>query len=328
MSPQSEKHAKTRNNNQSTQFPKRIRFLCLPKNLQMFDDDYWDQYPPHLRKQIQEASNYEFLDDLPPPQDYDFVPTVPQFGGFVSAAAHQEFVKANKYLLAPLQQYSTTELPKVEPYYSQCLKEYETMKEQMRLENNNKPNPKKKPTRFKKTKSNTRKKITKKQASHTSPCVFLKPAPMAKPRSNVLPFKPPMPHASISCNSCSDPPPSLVYPSPPPNYPKPVSSIGKNIGNFTITDAPEPKLCEHCKLLPCIVDAHMDELCDRNAESQVLLCDPPDITYRKLSAFFRRLIVKYFGPEYMKTLGDIPICAQDQCHTMAARDDSEFDGFY
>lgn len=238
--------------------------------------------------------------------------TVPRYGGYASAAVYQDFINYNKQLFAPAKHVWTTELPKIEPYYSKCLQEYETMKAQVRLDSNRRMNTKKQSTLAKKNKVNTRNKTKKKKTSRTPPPLLFNEAANAKPKLNLN--KPTTQNAPN-------------HATPPPNYPKPTSSVGKKIGNFTIVESPDPVFCKHCKLIPCIVDAHMDELCERNAESHVLLCDPPDITYRKLSAFFRRLIVKYFGQDYMKNLGEIPICAQDQCHTMATRDDSEFDGF-
>jgi len=249
--------------------------------------------------------------------------TMPRFGGYVSAAEYQDVLNRSKQIMACTKSSWTTELPKIEPYYSKCLQEYETMKAQVRSDSNYRMKTKKKATLRKKTTVSTRNKTKKKKNSRTAPPSLFNEAANPKPKSNA--DKP-------TIQNVPAPSPSFInvspnHPTPPPNYPKPTRSVGKKIGNITIIESPDPVFCEHCKLIPCIVDAHMDELCERNAESHVLLCDPPDITYRKLSAFFRRLIVKYFGSEYMKNLGEIPICAQDQCHTMATRDDSEFEGF-
>lgn len=279
----------------------------------------------------------------------------PLYMGFVSAADYKKFAEKQIYYdILFKQPFWTTELPKVEPYYSQCLKEFQDgMKNQSSKTQGKtaKAQPKKKAAapanKQKKPKANNPAKKKLGPANHQKkpPTV----APVFAPKTAAI-CKTPKAFASKPTNSGSKS--NLVTPHPrknpifestgkidprdytfPPNwpnmpsdYPKPRSCVGERLGSGAdygvYVNWVPPKMCNHCMLLPCIVDAHFDQLLDINSESEVLLCDPAEITFKKLEAFFRRLIVKYFGIEYMKLLGGIPVCAEEKCHHLASREET------
>jgi len=262
------------------------------------------------------------------PPDHDTTWTMPRYGGFCTAAEYHRVQQKELYIrrLLGKDQPKMTELPKVEPYYSRCLEEFKRMAKStptVQTKIKSKPKTSKRAQTYKKKRPS---------GSNVAPCAArnvtpkLKTAPKApKPAHTTNQPKP-----SIPVIGHGFPPPNYrfelsigrdVY--VPPNYPS-SSPIGQKIGNAIVVDSPEPKFCSQCMLKPCIVDAHFEELCDRNSESQVILCDPADITFRKLEAFFRRLIVKYFGAEHIKAMGGIPACARDKCCEMAYRDPSEW----
>jgi hypothetical protein len=278
----------------------------------------------------------------------------PLYMGFVSAGDYKKFMEKQIYYdILFNQPLWTTELPKVEPYYSQCLKEFQDgMKKQASK------------TQGKTSKRQPKKKAVapankqKKSKASNPPNKKLGPVNQKKPpkvapicaTKTIVTCKTPRAASYMPAVSASKP--NLVTPHPrknpltestgkvdlrdftfPPNwpdmpsdYPKPRSCVGERLGSGVDSGVyvnwVPPKMCNHCMLLPCIVDAHFDQLLDINSESEVLLCDPPDITFKKLEAFFRRLIVKYFGLEYMKLLGGIPVCAEEKCHHLASREET------
>lgn len=267
----------------------------------------------------------------------------PPYMGFVSAADFEKFMEKQRYydMLFNHPQW-TTELPKVEPYYSQCLKEFEdgilkvyedgtkkqankhhakTTKKQSKIKPGLAANKNKKP------KSNPKKKNASTNQKKPPPAATILTSTCKAP-SKAAAFKPttghPRKNPTIESIGTVDPrdytfPPN--WPNMPSGYPKPESS-DSGVNSCVYNKPPAARMCNHCMLLPCIVDAHFDQLLDINSESEVLLCDPPDITFRKLEAYFRRLIVKYFGLEYMKLLGGIPVCAEEKCHHLASRENT------
>lgn len=275
--------------------------------------------------------------------------TYPKYGGFVSAAEYDRVRKKEEYLSTFLGKDYGKELPKLEPYYSRCVEEFNKTRYQppnaemikaikkrnaiMAAKNAKKGQAKKRtkaaPAAAKKSSNETiskknnnifarTKQAAKKTGKKKAAPGKGQPAKKQQKKPQVLP------QGSPNIDELNTMERQLY--SPPINYPTTSAiSVGKKIGSAVIVESPEPKMCEHCKLKPCIVDAHFDELCKINSESTVLLCDPAAITYRKLEAFFRRLIVKYFGANRMKEMGKIPRCADDQCHAMAERDWSELE---
>ena len=103
----------------------------------------------------------------------------------------------------------------------------------------------------------------------------------------------------------------------PPGYPIITTWVGHMCGDGVIVSSPPVKMCEYCKLKPCITEVHGDELCELSAECHVLHSDPATVTHKKLEALIRRLLVKYFGLEYVKDLGCIPLCAENTCRRLA-----------
>jgi hypothetical protein len=288
----------------------------------------------------------------------------PLYMGFVSAADYKKFMEKQIYYdILFKQPLWTTELPKVEPYYSQCLKEFqEGMKNQQASKAQGKTaerHPTKKKAAGPASKQNKKAKVINPPKKKKSlPATNRKQAPSVAPifasKTTAGSCKTPRgPSSNPPFSTTSFTKPNLVTPHPshknpltdstgkidrrdytfPPNwpnmpsgYPTPRSCVGERLGSGVdsgvFVNWVPPKMCNHCMLLPCIVDAHFDQLLDINSESEVLLCDPPDITFRKLEAFFRRLIVKYFGIEYMKLLGSIPVCAEEKCHHLASREET------
>lgn len=119
-----------------------------------------------------------------------------------------------------------------------------------------------------------------------------------------------------------------LHGTPPKGYPTNFTYIGQKIGSGTVVDAPEPKLCPYCNLTPCMVDVYFDELLEVQSESQIILCDPMQVTCRKLEAFFRRKIVQLYSLEHMKKMGQIPPCAMEKCEELAESKWSGFDDPY
>jgi hypothetical protein len=254
---------------------------------------------------------------------------MPRYGGFCTAAEFLRVQKKEQYIrwLLGKDEPKMTELPIVEPYYSRCLEEYRAMaksnppQQQLKISTT-----KAKPNKRTRTYKNSHKSNSSRSNHAPSAPRKVTPLPVPKTTKSSLPNQPKPPVPKIGHGF---PPPNHQFePSigkdvyVPPNYPS-FSPIGQKIGSAIVVDSPEPKFCSQCMLKPCIVDAHFEELCDRNSESQVILCDPSDITCRKLEVFFRRLIVKYFGPEHIRIMGGLPTCAQDKCCEMAYRDPSE-----
>jgi hypothetical protein len=103
----------------------------------------------------------------------------------------------------------------------------------------------------------------------------------------------------------------------PPGYPVIDTWVGHKCGDGVIVSALPVTMCQHCRLKPCITEVHGDEFSQLSADCHVIHSDPAAVAYKKLEALVRRLLVKYFGLEYVKALSGIPLCAENTCWRLA-----------